>query len=115
MIMLSKDSRKESIRKFKEQKASIGIYAVRCAATGSVWVGGSKNLDATKNGIWFCLRNGSHIEKSLQNEWNAQGDSVFTYEVLEVFPEDLHPLEVAGMLKAHKCSWVQQFNAQPLL
>ena len=113
--MLSKESRKESIRQFKEQKVLAGIYAVRSAVTGNVWVGGSKNLDATKNGCWFTLRIGTHIEKSLQKEWNAHGESSFTYEVLEVFPEDLHPLEVPDSLKSQKSSWVQQLNAQPLL
>jgi len=112
--MSSNESRKDAVRKFKEKKVSVGIYAVR-SATGGVWVGGSKNLDATRNSCWFTLRIGSHIEKSLQKEWNAQGESSFSYEVLEVFPEDLHPLEVGDMLKARKSSWVQQFNAQPLL
>lgn len=113
--MTSKQSRKEAVRQFKEQKAKIGIYAVRSAISGNVWIGGSKNLDATQNSCWFTLRIGSHLEKSLQREWNAQGESDFSYEVLEVFPEDLHPLEVADTLKARKSSWVQQFNAQPLL
>ena len=50
--MLSKEERKEVVRKFKERKPLLGVFAVRCTATGLVWVGASRNLDATRNG---CL------------------------------------------------------------
>ena len=66
--MLSKEERKEVVRKFKERKPLLGVFAVRCTATGRVWVGASRNLDATRNGSWFCLRNGSYHDKALQEE-----------------------------------------------
>ena len=113
--MPSKESRKETIRKFKERKSLLGAYAVRCIATGRVWVGASRNLDATKNGCWFCLRSGSHQDKSLQAEWNAQGESAFQYEILSALDEDVHPLEVEDMLKEQKKSWIARLGAQPLL
>ena len=112
--MPSKESRKESIRRFKERKPLLGAYAVRCTATGRVWVGVSRNLDATKNGCWFCLRNGLHQEKSLQEEWNTQGESAFQYEILDGLEEDVHPLEVADLLKEKKNDWVARLSAQPL-
>ena len=113
--MPSKESRKETIRKFKERKSLLGAYAVRCIAMGRVWVGASRNLDATKNGCWFCLRSGSHQDKSLQAEWNAQGESAFQYEILSALDEDVHPLEVDDMLKEQKKSWIARLGAQPLL
>ncbi|MGA3048264.1 MAG: GIY-YIG nuclease family protein [Terracidiphilus sp.] len=112
--MLSKESRKESIRKFKERKSLLGAYAVRCVETGQVWVGVSRNLDATKNGCWFCLRNGIHREKSLQDEWNARGEAAFQYEMLDALDEDMHPLEVDGLLKGLKNDWVARLGAQSL-
>jgi hypothetical protein len=113
--MPSKESRKESIRKFKELKPLLGAYAVRCTTTGRVWVGTSRNLGATKNGCWFCLRNGSHMEKSLQAEWNAQGESAFQYEILGSLDEDVHPLEINDLLKEQKKNWIAQLGAQSLL
>jgi len=56
--MQSHVDKKEAIRKYKEQKAPLGAYAVRCTISGRAWVGASRNLDATKNGCWFMLRNG---------------------------------------------------------
>lgn len=113
--MPSKESRKESIRNFKEQKTVLGAYAVRCTKTGKVWVGASRNLNATKNGTWFCLRSGSHLDKSLQAEWDAQGESSFQYEILDQLDEDVHPLAVDDVLKEKKADWISRFNAQPLL
>ena len=113
--MQSKESRKESIRKFKERKSILGAYAVRCAVTGRVWVGVSRNLDATKNGCWFCLRNGSHQVKSLQEEWNVQGESAIQYEILDGLNEDMHPLHVDDQLKEMKRDWIARLKAQPLL
>ena len=112
--MPSRDSRKEAIRKFKEKKPLLGAYAVRCIVTGRVWVGVSKNLEATKNGSWFSLRNGSHMQKSLQAEWNTQGEQAFTYEILAGLDEEVHPMEVDDLLKAQKKNWIAQLSAQPL-
>jgi hypothetical protein len=112
--MQSKESRKEAIRKFKEQKSLLGAYAVRCTVTGRVWVGVSRNLDATKNGCWFFLRGGLHQEKSLQEEWNTQGESAFQYEVLDELNNDVNPLNVADLLREKKIEWVARLSAQPL-
>ena len=112
--MLSKESRKEGVRKFKERKPLLGAYAVRCTATGHVWVGVSRNLDATRNGSWFTLRNGSHREKSLQDEWSAHGESAFQFEILVGLDEEIHTLEVDDLLKEQKKHWIVQLGAQPL-
>ena len=107
--------KKEAIRKFKERKPLAGIFAIRCTANGRVWVGTSRNLDATRNGSWFSLRLGSHIDKPLQEEWNAHGEPAFEYEILETLESDLHPLAVADLLKEKGKHWVAQMSARPLL
>jgi len=61
------------------------------------------------------LRNGSHQEKSLQAEWNAQGEQAFEYEVLEALGDDVHPLNVVALLKEMKGAWVARLSATPLL
>jgi hypothetical protein len=105
----------ERIKKRSDQKLLAGAYAVRCASTGEVWVGTSRNLDAMKNGCWFMLRSGSHQEKSLQAEWNARGEKTFEYEVLEALGEDVHSLNIAALLKEMKSAWVARLSATPLL
>jgi len=113
--MQSNTDKKEAIRKFKERKVLVGIFAIRCTASGRVWVGSSRNLDATKNGSWFSLRNGGHIDKPLQEEWNARGEAAFQYEILEILDGDLHPLAIRDLLK-EKCNhFVAQLSARMLL
>ena len=112
---MQSSEKKEAVRKFKERKVLLGIYAVRCTISGRVWVGSARNLDAAKNRIWFGLRNGGYIEKDLQQEWNAQGEPSFEYEILEALEGDLHPLAVNDLLK-QKCNhWVAQLAAKQLL
>jgi hypothetical protein len=113
--MQTKASRKELVQQFKEIKVQAGVYAVRCTASGRVWVGPSRNLKATKNGLWSGLRAGFHRETSLQAEWNAQGEQAFEYEVLEVMDEDVHALNVFGVLKELKGKWVEELKAEALL
>jgi hypothetical protein len=113
--MQSKASRKELVLQFKEIKVQAGIYAVRCTQTGRVWVGPSRNLSATKNGLWSGLRAGMHMEKSLQAEWTAKGEQAFEYETLEVLDEEVHPVNMSGVLKEKKGKWVAELNAEALL
>jgi hypothetical protein len=54
------------------------------------------------------------MEKSLQEEWNAQGESSFQYEILDKLKDDVHPLMVDDLLKEKKSAWVAQLGAQPL-
>ena len=110
----SKESRREASREFKERKPLLGAYAVRCTTTGRVWVGVSRNLNATKNGCWFTLRIGRHQEESLQAEWNAQGESSFQYEILDSLGNDMHPFEVERLLKEKKNEWIARLSAQPI-
>ena len=112
--MPTKEDRKEAIRRFKEQKPDVGIYALRCTATGHVWVGASKNLEATRNRCWFSLRNGLNLDPSLHGEWTAHGEPAFQYEILDRLEKDLHPLEVDDLLKEKVIDWAARFGAQKL-
>ncbi len=108
------ESRKEIIRRFKEQKPGVGIYAVRCMTTGHVWVGATKNLEATRNRCWFSLRNGLDLDPSLQEEWDVHGEPAFQYEILDCFVKDLHPLEVDELLKKRVIDWAARIGGQKL-
>jgi hypothetical protein len=112
--MESKAARKEAIQKFKERKPALGVFAVRCTASEQVWVDASRNLDAAKNGTWFGLRNGSHRDKSLQQEWNLHGESAFQYQILEKLDEDVHPLAIADLLKQSRTRWIAELGAKQI-
>jgi hypothetical protein len=106
--------RKEAIRAFKERKAARGIFALRCMATGQVWVESSLNLEAAQNGLFHFLRNGYHSDAALQAEWNAHGPEAFQYEVLEKLADDVLTIEARDQLKEKKLRWAAQCDARML-
>jgi hypothetical protein len=50
------EDRKAAVTAYKERKVESGIYAIRCAASGEVWVGSAPNLSTIQNRLWFTLR-----------------------------------------------------------
>ena len=83
--------KKAAITAYKEGKRAAGIYAVRCNATGEVWVGQSPNVEPVQNRIWFTLRGGNSPHRSLQRAWNDHGAEHFAFEVLERLEEEASP------------------------
>jgi hypothetical protein len=108
-------NKKEAIRAFKERKTPRGVFALRCTATDRVWVGSSRNLDAAKNGYWAGLRLGAHMDKSLQAEWTSKGEDAFSYEVLETFEDDVHPMALNDLMKSKQREWMEKLGAEKLL
>jgi hypothetical protein len=110
---MDKQSRRQAIRDYKEKKPAPGVYAVHCAASGEVWVGGSRNLDAQQNSLWFGLRTGGHVNRAMQAAWTAHGEGAFTFEPLErIDDEDLTPLGRADLIKARERHWLAALGAK---
>lgn len=109
---MNKDKKKEIAREYKERKNLKGIYAVRCTATGSVWVDSTPNLDTSQNKVWFFLRLGTHPNKKLQAEWKEHGEDSFVYEVLEQFEDDLSSMQFEMQAKKRKEHWKSELGAE---
>ncbi|WP_414471320.1 GIY-YIG nuclease family protein [Microvirga sp. M2] len=103
--------RKAAIAAYKERKTPAGIFAVRCSATGQVWVGRSRHLDTQQNGLWFTLRLGSGMNRSLQAAWNACGEAAFTFEELERLPEETLAYVLQATLKERLVHWKAELDA----
>jgi hypothetical protein len=103
--------KREVRRTFKEKKTAKGVFAVRCTVTGEVWVGSSANLDSSRTGIWFMLRNGMHHNKAMQAAWNTHGADVFQYEVLENFEEDVSSMQLSDLLRDRQKHWRTELGA----
>ena len=107
--------RKALLRAYKERKVEAGVYAVRCAATGQVWVGATPDLSTRQNGVWFSLRLGSHREPTLQAAWNAHGADAFVFEPVEVIDaEGLDRFGRTSRLKDRRDHWIETLSAKGL-
>ena len=87
---MDKTERKAALFAYKERKTAIGVYAIRCAATGEQWIGAAPDLSTIWTRRAFALRQGLEMNKPLQAAWNAQGADAFDFRVLEeIDPEKL--------------------------
>jgi hypothetical protein len=105
--------KKDAIRNYKERKQLQGVFAIRCEASGEVWVASSPNLDALQNREWFVLRSGSHRNKAMQTAWDAHGDASFRYEILEEVTDE-NPLLIPSLLKDREKRWRAELGAEPV-
>ena len=111
---MDKSRRKELTREYTERKQPIGVYAVRCAASGEAWVGGTKNLDKRWNAIVFAANAGGAPEASLQTSWTKHGPDSFAYEILEEF-EETNPHTLKTLLPERTEFWRNKLGAMPLM
>jgi hypothetical protein len=109
---MDKLSRRQLVRDYKERRVPVGIFAVRCAATGEAWVGVARNLESQKNATWFQFKSGGHPNKALQAAWAAHGEAAFSFEALEtVDDKDLTPLGRDELLKRRQKHWLEALGA----
>jgi hypothetical protein len=115
-FVMDKARKKEIARAYAERRRVQGVFAVRCAATGEVWVASSRNLDTQRNGVWFALRTGGHPNKAAQAAWNAHGEQSFAYEIIEVLSADsLTPMGLSDLLKTRERHWREALGAGALV
>jgi hypothetical protein len=111
---MDKQDRKLAISRYKERKSISGVYAVICTATGEVWVGTSRNLEAQKNSLWFSLRMKSSPFANLQQVWTTQGETDFRFEELDRLADDFSDLLRSDELKKRRALWAERLQAVTL-
>jgi hypothetical protein len=106
--------RKAAVAAYKEQKVFAGIFALTCAPTGEVWVGGAPNISTIQNRVNFDLSLGKHRNKALQEAWNKHGAESVVFEVKEKFEaEDLAYVQ-ASKLKERLEHWQTELKAKAI-
>ena len=100
---------------YRERKSVAGIYAVRCAGTGQVWVGHTPTLDTVQNRIWFMLRQHGHPDAALQRAWNDQRGAGFAFEELDRVKDDDLSYAGDGALKERAAVWRAKLGALDLI
>jgi|SRR5579871_3737976 len=109
------NARKKALQQaYREKKQLFGVYAVRCAPAGKVFVAASRNLDKQQNSLFFQLRAGGHPNKNLQALWNAHGEQGFAFDALEEVTDE-NPLLIDGLLKDRTAHWLKALNAEPVI
>jgi hypothetical protein len=106
-MMVSQD-RRDALAAYKERKVVGGIYAVRCTATGQLWLGKAPDLSTIQNRLWFTLRQRGNPHRSLQEAWSRYGADAFTFEVVERVKEDALRFGRDRVLKNRLDHWIAE-------
>ena len=99
---------------YKERKSVAGVYALRCAGTGQIWVGETLDIDKIWNRLAFSLRAGSHPRRALQAAWTMHGEAAFAFETLERLPEAPSTYARDAALKDRREHWREKLGAAPV-
>ena len=108
------EDRKAAIAAYKERKADVGIYVVRCAASGQAWVGSAPNLATIWNRLSFSLRQGDARRPSLLDAWREHGAGSFTFDIVERL--DVEKLDYGRdrTLRDKQEHWRRMLGAEPI-
>jgi hypothetical protein len=100
-------------QQYLETKVRAGVYAIRNLVTGRVLVGGSTNVQGVLNRHRFELRQGTHRNPGLSEEWSLHGESSFNFEVLDmVKPREDAAFDVARELEELVALWREEIPCQ---
>lgn len=104
-------NRKEELKQqYKETKVDAGVFMIKNTINQKMFIASTRNLK-TINGQQFSLRMGSHINKSLQEDWNQFGEDAFTIEVLETLQEKKDGyFDAKDALKKLEEKWVEKLQ-----
>src|SRR3954469_5171520 len=105
------EDRRAAVSAYKERKVEGGIYAVRCATSGDVWVGSAPDLSTIWNRLWFTLRQGTNPHRSLQSAWNAHPGEAFNFEIIERLDEEAIGHVRDRAMKGRLAHWEDQLRA----
>lgn len=112
--MMDTAAKKAAIAAYKDRDDASGVYAVRCAATGGVWVGGTPDLTKVQNRLWFSLRLGSAKADSLLQAFKLHGQEGFTFEELERLTEADLAYGKHRSLKDKAAAWRAELGAEQI-
>ncbi|HOB11615.1 MAG TPA: GIY-YIG nuclease family protein [Syntrophomonadaceae bacterium] len=113
-MKISGERKKELQEQFKQMKPDMGILAVINMDSKRCWLEAATNLKGKQNSVAFQLKNGSHINRQLQKDWNEQGEQAFQIVVLEQleYDKDESKTDYRDDLELLKMIWIDKLTEQ---
>jgi len=108
---MTTERRKAAIAAYKRRKPPAGIFALRSAAAGKIWVGQTRDLEKIWNRISFSLKTGADPRRELQAAWNAHGEAGFAFEALERLDDETLDYALQSALDDRLTHWRDKLGA----
>jgi DNA-binding HxlR family transcriptional regulator len=103
--------RAEIKRLYKQDAPDFGIYQIRNKVNGKLYLGSSKNLEATRKSRLFQLRMGTVVfNPDLQRELNQYGAESFEFSVLAVLERPEPGENQDRLLAALELHWMEKLQ-----
>ena len=97
---MDREKRRELMESYKSRHPEMGVVAIRCTATGDVFVGASKDTKADINSNRFKLESGSHRNTALRKLWEQYGAGSFEFYVSDTLEYDDETEDYSDKLEA---------------
>jgi len=98
-------------REYKLSHRPMGVFQIRNKANEKVFVDSSANVPGKINRHKFQLNAGVHPSKTLQADWNLQGETGFEFETLEdVTPRDDQNYDYVADLEVLEDLWLEKLE-----
>lgn len=99
--------KRELKQAYLEAKPDMGVFAVYCGE--GAWIGWSKNLKATSNGVSFQLKYGTYINRELQKSYSEMPET-YRFVCLEQLEYDETKIkdDYSDDLTALQEMWLEQ-------
>ena len=102
-------NRKEMINEYKQTIQPMGIYQIKNMVNGKIFIGSSKDLKGIINRNRFQLKNGLHMNRAMQKDFNEGGGGSFSFEILDrLKPREDMKSDYAEELKLLEEMWLEK-------
>ena len=104
-------NKKELIKRYKQTIQPMGVYQIKNKQNGKIFIGCTKNLPGKINSHKFQLKNGLHINKEMQKDFNEIGEEGFSFEILDYLkPKDDLSCDYTEELKILEEMWTEKLQ-----
>ena len=111
---MSSERKKELQAQYKQMEPDMGVLAVINKSEKRYFLAVAPNLKGKLNSITFQLKNGSHVNRQLQTDWNTLGENAFEIVILEQldYDEDESKTDYKEDLELLKMIWIDKLTEQ---
>lgn len=102
-MSLDKQKKKDLASAFAQSWRPMGVFQIRNAVNGKIYVDGTMDLDGARNRLDFMKKTNMVAWMELKDDWSAHGPDAFLFEELDrIKPREESSADRAAESKAYK-------------
>jgi hypothetical protein len=102
---------KTAKKMYRQTLRPMGIFQIKNLASGKIHIGRAMDLNGRINSEKFQLKNHMHMNRDLQNDFNALGEDKFVFEILDLLqPKDDPQYDYSGDLQTLEAMWLEKLQ-----